>query len=763
MSSIVRYPRFVVAASLAASVAFAQQVPSDSSSLSSQEEALKLKPFEVTSDANVGYGAQSSNSSSRLNLRYIDVPQTVGVLTSELMSDAFVFDSQEFTKMVPGVQARANAHQPGTFYIRGLQITNTYVDGYIAPRAVNRDRALYDRVEYVKGPASAAMGRGEAGGLVNYISKSPLANNRTTLDVTWGTDNFYRFEADHSQRLTADGRMAFRVPVYYQDSDGVRGGELMHDRRYGIGPTFRWNVSDKTTVNVNTSYGYAQSPGPVGEAYWQNNEQFRVQVALNQINPAINWNPYRGHAFVPDDRVYGWAGRGRESDTTTLTGLITHKFFEGLSFRQGISYSRIDEDYRRFAMSPTALPHPSIPNDFQVGLSFMRELRVLNSTRIQGDLLYDVEWAKTKHQVLVGYDYVRGDSDTRSGQRGGLTQSLYNPDYRLPAGFDPLTWVTTYTTDTFQKSDGFGYFGQYSGTFFDGKVNVLYGWRKDRTGSENLNRRNNTWSNPADLVTDVPRYSISYKPMDWLTMYYLHTEQADPRTTAFVYTNILPSAGAVGWDPNDPRFNERLTSQVTAALNEIGVKASLLDGRITAAFALFELERDGFILNIFTSEPSSNGVGSVSFNRNYIANGENVRGFEFEVFGQLNKRLTMNASISSMDGSKLNSDGSVIPIEALIDSASLNFKYDFRDAKRNGFEITGGTKLMFKGWTMVPGVYETFHGNQYYIDAGANYSWKNGRYQVRLRGNNLNNQLIFISGNSQLPLRRIYASFVTSF
>jgi len=64
---------------------------------------------------------------------------------------------------------------------------------------------------------------------------------------------------------------------------------------------------------------------------------------------------------------------------------------------------------------------------------------------------------------------------------------------------------------------------------------------------------------------------------------------------------------------------------------------------------------------------------------------------------------------------------------------------------------------------MAPGGYETFHADQYYLDAGVNYSWRNGRYKTTLRCNNITNQFIFISGNSQLPLRRAYASFAVTF
>src|SRR5688572_28961080 len=121
---------------------------------------LKLDPFEVVTSGNAGYGAQMSSSSSRMNLRYIDVPQTVNVVTEEFLADAFIFDSRDFTKLISGVAPRTNTHQAETYFMRGLQTTTSYVEGFLAVNAVNRDSGLYNRAEYVKGPASAAIGRG---------------------------------------------------------------------------------------------------------------------------------------------------------------------------------------------------------------------------------------------------------------------------------------------------------------------------------------------------------------------------------------------------------------------------------------------------------------------------------------------------------------------------------------------------------------------------------------------------------------------------
>jgi len=100
MQKLNRFRQLVVAISLIAFSRASGQQPSPTETETKRKEVVNLEPFLVTSSSDVGYGAQTASSSSRLNLRYIDVPQTVGVLTQELMKDTYVFDSQEFTKLV---------------------------------------------------------------------------------------------------------------------------------------------------------------------------------------------------------------------------------------------------------------------------------------------------------------------------------------------------------------------------------------------------------------------------------------------------------------------------------------------------------------------------------------------------------------------------------------------------------------------------------------------------------------------------------------
>jgi outer membrane receptor protein involved in Fe transport len=725
------------------------------------DQVVKLSPFEVQSTATAGYGAQYSSSSSRLNIRYVDVPQSVSVVTSEFLSDAHLFDSHDFAKFVNSVYPRTNTHSSEVFYIRGLQVGHSYVDGFLTPLAINRDSALYDRIEYVKGPASAAMGRGEAGGLVNFVSKRPVGRNFDTLTTTVGTDSFYRVELDHNQQLGTDGTKGYRVPVYFEDADGTRTGEIMHSRKYGFGPSFRWDISSDTQLAVNTNYIHYEGPGNVGETYWSGSDVYDYMVQLKQIDPNNNWNP-RIDPLIPDDQLFGWAGKGRVDDVVELSAILNHQFTDELSYRQGVYYGTFDEEYRRFHMASGAPPDPNKPGNFLMGLTYTHYYNENDALRIQGDLLWDKKIGNTSHQFLVGYDYTDNSSYTRNGARGGLTQSMYSPDYNLPAGFDPDTYITNYTTDRNADGSGFGFYGQYSGSFFNDKINVMAGWRKDSTKSTTHNNRDGS-ETKADADTDVPRYSVTYKPFRDISIYYLHSEQADPSVTQNRWGNWSASAGATLPDPSDPRYDELISSQVTAALDEVGVKASLLNDKVTVSFAAYEINRTGFLQHTFAAEPGANGIGTVNVNRFYILSGESVRGFEVELFGQPTRRLSLSTGFSAPQGEKPDSSGMATPIEALIPSAYFNGKYDFRNVNQNGFQVTFGAKYWFRGWVMTAGSIIPYKEDQYSIDAGASYSWAGGRYPADLRCNNILNDLIYMTQNSQWALRRVYLSFKLAF
>lgn len=133
----------------------------ETGAVGSGDKAVELSPFEVRASSNVGYGAAETQSSSRLATAYIDVPQTINVITEEFLKDAVVFNVRDSLQWVNNVETSSENHFPGVV-MRGIQVANNfYIEGFRLPDSVqNIDTFFTSRVEVVKGPTSVGVGRG---------------------------------------------------------------------------------------------------------------------------------------------------------------------------------------------------------------------------------------------------------------------------------------------------------------------------------------------------------------------------------------------------------------------------------------------------------------------------------------------------------------------------------------------------------------------------------------------------------------------------
>lgn len=731
---------------------------------SDAKEVVSLSPFEVSSGGtNTGYGAQFSSSSSRLNLRYIDIPQTVNVVTSEFLADAFIFDSRDFAMHVPGMSPTSNTHQVETFLVRGLTTSTSYVDGFLSARPVNRDSGLYDRTEYVKGPASAAIGRGEAGGLVNFIQKKPTGRNRTRLSGTIGTDSFYRGELDFNRGLKSDGSLNFRLPLYYEDTDGARGGGLMHSEKYGVGPALAWRIANRTEINLTTAYFKHTTPGLVAQAFWMHRAQVDAQVDGGTINRNV-WYPGPNTPLVPYDNVFGYNPNFLEAEVAEASLIINHRFNDRLSFRQGVRAEDITNNIMRYTAAPAVARNANYPSGYQVTMTLQRNRTEDRAWRSQSDLLYQADVRNTKHTFLLGFEAYREKGMNQAGSRAQLPIDLYQPwATPPPANYNPYSYVAiNNNSDNRTKGDGYGYYAQYNGSFWSDRIHVIAGWRKDTTSSESLNVRNDV-KTLADATTSVPRYSIAYKPHDWLSVYLLRSEQADPKIIRNRWGGDSLLNGATSYTDGRRNSNDKLIGQVQAELNEVGLKADLWRGRVVVSLAYFDMSRDGFLASQSRTEVGANGLGTIQFSENFVSDGEHVEGFELNVFGQPTSRLTFSAGAITLTGRLPRPDGTFSTIVKPTDEISLNAKYSFRDRNRNGFEITGEGKIWFGGWRVGILSNGTFDEDQYILNGGLAYYWKQGRYSVRLRRNNLFDEVVFFAGSTQYANPRTFLSFSAEF
>jgi outer membrane receptor for ferric coprogen and ferric-rhodotorulic acid len=124
------------------------------------EELLTLSPFEVAAtNEEDGYLAKSSASASRVAVNYLDLSQTVSVITSQFISDYNIQDTRKLFEQMPNVFT-GSTDQSNRLWIRGSEVGSIYIDGVGGTQQAGMPLQFYDRVELVSGLSSSAFGVG---------------------------------------------------------------------------------------------------------------------------------------------------------------------------------------------------------------------------------------------------------------------------------------------------------------------------------------------------------------------------------------------------------------------------------------------------------------------------------------------------------------------------------------------------------------------------------------------------------------------------
>jgi outer membrane receptor protein involved in Fe transport len=274
-----------------------------------EDEVFVLSPFVVETAENLGYAATNSTSGTRLAVPIRDLPMSLDVLTSELMTDqgatdfksAVAYSAGLFTnssqfaagsganasssaEVSPSSQAGVGNFRNNAISIRGFntafQLRNGFrIGGFIPSAGINlgglTDAISVDRIEVVKGPQSLLYGLSVLSGIANIIPKTPLDTHRFSAKTTAGSYGLARFEMDSTGPLgenfsyrafaaiekegyELDFRESslryygFQLQKYLLDRRLKLFGELQYgtQREEGIGAT---SVRDSYTQSIDTN------------------------------------------------------------------------------------------------------------------------------------------------------------------------------------------------------------------------------------------------------------------------------------------------------------------------------------------------------------------------------------------------------------------------------------------------------------------------------------------------------------------------------
>ena len=223
--------------------------------------AVVLSPFEVSSNRDRGYQAQTTLAGSRLNSNLKDVASPTSAFTETFLRDLGLTNLEELAPYMLSTELAYNedigttrlaGNTPSTESSRGTRVRGlsggTVSVNFFKSPGVRFDTFNTDRIDQSRGPNAVLFGVGNPGGSVNVSTKrAQPGESRGALALINRSYGGWRYEFDFNQPVVRN-RLAVRVASAKEETHTWRDFEFdQSERFYG---TLHWRPTTRTEVNV---------------------------------------------------------------------------------------------------------------------------------------------------------------------------------------------------------------------------------------------------------------------------------------------------------------------------------------------------------------------------------------------------------------------------------------------------------------------------------------------------------------------------------
>ncbi|UYQ94166.1 TonB-dependent receptor [Chitinophaga horti] len=711
-------------------------------------KSAQLQAVEVLGRAARNYNSDYSFSATRTAILNKDLPQAIGTVTKEIMKDRQAFQLADAVKVIPGVVASSFYNQ---YSIRGIsqneegQIVNgmrTRQYYFLQPLTAN-----IERVEVLKGPASASFASVDPGGSINLVTKKPLATERKDVSLSAGSFNTIRGTLDFTGPLNKEKTLLYRLNGAYQRAQSYR--DLVRNNALLISPSFSYIPNDKTAINVEIIYSDMEGNLDRGQPIFG-----AVAGKTNLASTPISLN-------------LGAASDHFKSKEFIITSTFTQKFSEAISLNAAYMKQTWEEDLQEHRTTNAYAPDiNNQPVTSMVGMQFVQRAQHWNTDNVNVYFNFRFATAAIKHELLVGYDLSSWRKMMGGGQNAARGYLL--KDGSIASSFVPANAANyqtiTYNGATLPKPN-VAHFDLNNPSYTMRNINdytfnsrvvipsalttihalyvqeqlrwqkliVLLGlrhdWFKDITNYKA--NRELSFTNSRLL----PRIGVTYAATKQVNVYATYVEGYQPQSNT---ATLLPSTGSYLWtDQSAARFKPLISN-----LKEFGVKTAWWNGRLSANAAVFEINQQNLLMN----------ANLPAYPDSVVTRGaERSRGFELDITGRLLPNWQVYASYSYIDARIMEDNNPALKDarkqNTPYNSANLWTRYDFRKNSRLK-DIGIGAGVQHNG-DRVPWFDRSFKTPAYtLLDLALYYHPGNGNMQLALNVNNVLNDTYWIGAQN---------------
>ena len=713
---------------------------------------LELQTVEITGRLKKDYNSDYSFSATKIAILNKDLPQSIGTVTKELIADRQAFQLADAVKISSGVIPSSYNNQ---YAIRGIsqneegQIINgmrTRQYYFLQPLTTN-----IERVEVLKGPASATFASVDPGGSINLVTKKPLSQDRKEVSMSVGSFSTFRGTLDFTGPINEEKTLLYRVNGAYQEARSYR--DLAGNKSMLISPSFSYLPNKKTAINAELIFSNMNGVLDRGQPI------FGAQAGVTELNS------------TPISLNLGATNDFFKSKELILMGNFTHQFTPNISFTTSYMKQSWTENLQEHRTTNAfAVDIENKPVTSLAAMQFIQRQQYWNVDNLSSYFNFKLNTGKIKHQILLGYDLNYWEKTKGGGQNaargfllkdGGVAGSfvlanaanyqtittagrtlprpnvnhfdLSNPSYTIRNVNDYTLNVRTALPAALTTNNAL-YVQEY---LTWSKLTLLLGlrqeWYKDITNFETSNEF--SFKNTKLL----PRIGATFAVSKQINVYGTYLQGFQPQSNT---VTLMPSTGAFFGVPKSAAQFQPLESD----LKELGIKADLFKQKITLTAAVYEINQRNILMN--ANDPAQPDL--------LVQRGaDRSRGFELDLAGYINEHWQINASYSYIDAEIVNDAKAELigqrKENTPTNSANLWTRFNF-GLNSPLKDIGIGLGVQHQG-SRIPWFTRAFEVPAFTIfDAALYYTPAKSNVQIALNANNLFNETYWIGAQNYLRL-----------
>ncbi len=653
----------------------------------------------------------------------IEVPQTIEVIPRAAMEAQGVTTLSEALRNVPGISLQAGegggaSNTSGDmFNLRGFSASNSlFVDGVRDDGLMSRDVYNLEQIEVFMGPTGSDVGRGNAAGYVNMVTKAPLAQSAYAVSYGYASGGVNRTTVDLNQTLAPDapdtwlGNSALRLNALWEDG-GVHGRDYVSRNNKSIAPSIALGLNTATRVTGAaqiTRQDNLPDYGIPGSAW---SETQLAPTTVIATNPVDQKNFY-GSAEPDFDKV----------SQENYTGRVEHDVNSNMTLR---NQTRYNQTHRTAVITTIQNPAAFVPDTQTVTLARQgneRENWIMSS---QTSAVTRFVTGRVRHAATMGLDFAAEEQFAPAligiGTRAPV--SIYDPN-----PFDPVTG--------FAPERGLAYTRGRTDTV------GLYAFDTVDFG--------NRWQFNAGLRWEY--YDATYKAQDLVGVVTTDLSTSDglfSGKAGLLYqltsaANVYLSFGSTVTPPGTANFT--LSSQPNNQNNpnvdpqksrnyEIGSKIGFYENKLTLTTAVFRTDNENVIYTV-----DATAIPPI-FNQD---DRQRVQGFTIGSLGQITPQWQVMASFGYLNTRQI-SQNPLNDGKRLVLTPEFSGSFWTTYAFPRGITLGGGLRYMDEVFVNAPNTIRV--PNYSVIDAMAAYDL-NTHLTLRLNINNITDELYIRNVNN---------------